>query len=98
MISDTANPDIPALLALADRLDRIDDGLETFGGFLARRWASAFARARWRKAAGLDRWVDAWEALNRSFGRTSALHLDPRQTVLSAARTLEDTARRAGAL
>jgi hypothetical protein len=47
---------------------------------------------------GLDRWVDAWEKLERNFARTSGLHLDPRQTLLSSARTLGDAARRAGAL
>jgi DNA polymerase-3 subunit delta' len=36
------------------------------------------------------------ERLRRSFARTDALHLDPKQTLLSAARDLNATARRAG--
>ena len=98
LISDTANPDIPALLSLADRLNRIGDGLEIFGVFLTQALGARIRARAMEKGGGLNRWIDAWEALNRSFGRTSALHLDPRQTVLTAARTLEDTARRAGAL
>jgi DNA polymerase-3 subunit delta' len=38
------------------------------------------------------------EQLKRSFLRTDALHLDPRQTLLSAARGISSTARRSGAL
>ncbi len=98
LIGNAANPDIPALLAFADRLYRITDGLDTFGGFLATALSERIRARAMGNAARLHRWVDAWEALNRSFGRTSALHLDPRQTVLSTARTLEDAARRAGAL
>jgi len=98
LIGDAANPDIPALLSFADRLNRITDGLDTFGGFLAQTLSERIRARAMGNAAKLHRWVDAWEALNRSFERTSGLHLDPRQTVLSTARTLEDTARRAGAL
>jgi hypothetical protein len=45
----------------------------------------------------LDRWVELREKLNASFGRTSALHLEPRQTILSAVNALSQTSRR-GAL
>ena len=46
----------------------------------------------------LDRWVDCLNALEESFLRSETLYLEPRQTVLSAARLLASTSRRAGAL
>jgi DNA polymerase-3 subunit delta' len=46
----------------------------------------------------MNKWVDALERLRRSFARTDSLHLDPRQTLLSAARELNTTARRAGSV
>lgn len=81
-------PDVAATLALADRINRIDDGVDLFGHFLLdalRERIRARARAG---GAGLDRWVALWEQLGRSFGRTGALHLEPRQTILSAAQAL----------
>jgi len=98
LIESAASPDIPALLSFADKMSRMTDGVDNFGAFLAQALAE---RIRARAGAGapkLDRWVEAWEKLNHSFARTSALHLDPRQTVLSASQTLCDAARRAGAL
>jgi DNA polymerase-3 subunit delta' len=41
----------------------------------------------------LNRWTAVLENLTRSFVRTDALHLDPRQTILSASRALGTTAR-----
>ncbi|MBV9991832.1 MAG: DNA polymerase III subunit delta' [Alphaproteobacteria bacterium] len=95
LIEHAAAPDIPALLAFADKMNRMTDGLEGFGQFLADALGT---RIRARAGANLRPWLDAWEKINRSFGRSSALHLDPRQTVLGAARTLSDAARRAGAI
>ena len=97
LIDSAPAPDIPALLAFADRLARMTDGLEDFGTFLTQA-VSERIRAKAGKGARLDRWVEAWEALNRSFTRSTALYLDPRQTVLSASRTLGGAARRAGTI
>lgn len=91
-------PDIPALLAFADRLSRVADGLDTFGGFLTQALAERIRRRASTGAARLDRWVEAWERLNALFGRTAALYLDPRQTLLSAQGALETASRSAGAL
>jgi DNA polymerase-3 subunit delta' len=96
LIERADNPDILALLAFADRLGRITDGLDDFSTLLSQALAE---RIRTRAEAGtpkLDRWVEAWERLNASFGRTLALHLDPRQTLLGAQRTLGMAAARAG--
>jgi len=94
----SGQPDIPALFALADRLVRITDGLDMLGEFLIQTLTD---RVRARALAGqpaMNKWADALESLRRSFARTGALNLDPRQTLLSAARELNATARRAGPL
>jgi DNA polymerase-3 subunit delta' len=48
--------------------------------------------------SGMNKWVEALEKLRRSFARTGAIHLDPKQTLLSAARELNQTARRSGSV
>jgi DNA polymerase-3 subunit delta' len=98
LIDDAANPDVPALVALADRINRITDGLDTLGGFLAQALSD---RIRAKARAGspkLDGWVAAWEAAQNTIGRTTGLHLEPRQTVLAVSRNLAAASRRAGAL
>ena len=98
LLEQSANPDIPALLSFADRLNRMTDGLDTFGTFLTQALMDRIRARATADPAGLDRWVDSWEKLNHDFSRTAGLHLDPRQTLLSSARVLGDAARRAGAL
>lgn len=96
LIDRAAAPDAVALMQLGDRLARITDGLDMFGDFLIE---ALTMRIRARALAGqpaMNKWVDALERLRRSFARTGALHLEPRQTLLSAARDLNATARRAG--
>jgi DNA polymerase-3 subunit delta' len=98
LIDASAHPDIPALLALGDRLWRKTDGLEIFGTFLADA-LSARIRAKARASQPrLDAWVEAAERVRTKFNRSSALYLDPRQTIISSALTLEDARRRAGAI
>ncbi|MDE2182116.1 MAG: DNA polymerase III subunit delta' [Alphaproteobacteria bacterium] len=96
LIDAAAQPDVPALLSLAEKLGRMTDGLDMLGDFLTETLS---ARIRARAANGqahLERWVEAHETLRRMFARTTALHLDPKQTVLGAARTLRTTTARAG--
>ncbi|HWD25790.1 MAG TPA: DNA polymerase III subunit delta' [Rhizomicrobium sp.] len=91
-------PDVAAILALGDKIYRITDGLQTFGMFLAE---ALTARIRARALAGgshLDRWVECLNRIESRFGRTGALNLEPRQTLLATAGLLADTSRRAGAL
>ena len=86
-----------ALLALGDRLFRIQDGLEKLGDFLIEA-LSARIRARAHQGAPhLDRWIMALARLKDSFARAGGLHLEPRQTLLTTARDLARTARQAGA-
>ena len=103
LIDQAASPDMLALLALGDRLWRMKDGLERFGGFLGESLAARIrAKAHIMKKVGgaphLDRWVAVLTRLEDGFARASGIHLEPRQVVLSAARDLTRTATRAGPL
>ncbi|HVU19688.1 MAG TPA: hypothetical protein VHE09_03085, partial [Rhizomicrobium sp.] len=98
IIEHAAAPDFAALLTFADKINRMTDGLDNFGAFLSQALMDRIRARATNNPARLDRWIEAWEKLERSFGRTSALYLDPRQTVLSSARTLSDAAQRAGTL
>ena len=92
---DGRNPDVASLIAFADRLYRIEDGLADFGGFLARALAE---RVRARVASGegrADAWLQLWERLNETYERATGLNLDPRQTVLSSAFAIANALRRA---
>lgn len=91
-------PDIGKIMAVADRVSRArDDGLDYFGQFLGQALANRVrARATSGQGAQLHRWVEAWERLNAMFARADALHLDPRQTVLSSALALNAVKRQSG--
>ncbi|HEY2035194.1 MAG TPA: DNA polymerase III subunit delta' [Rhizomicrobium sp.] len=95
LVDRASSPDIAATLALADKLSRVNDGTDRFGQFLIEALTNRIRARATEGGAGLDRWIDLLEKLNRSFLRTSALHLDPRQTILSAGKSVSDTARRA---
>ncbi|HUB86118.1 MAG TPA: DNA polymerase III subunit delta' [Rhizomicrobium sp.] len=93
MIDRAASPDIGAALALADRLARVTDGTDRFGAFLVEALTNRIRARAMEGGANLNRWTALLETLTRSFVRTDALHLDPRQTILSASRALGTTAR-----
>ncbi len=97
LIDDASSPDLVALLALGDRIARMKDGLGTLGEFLTLTLSErirARARARAREGdTGLKPWLDVWDKLGRSFARSDALHLEPRQTILSAAHAMARAAR-----
>jgi DNA polymerase-3 subunit delta' len=89
-------PDVPALLALADKVARAEDGLSHFGQFLVQA-LSRRIRQRAREGAGDARAVEAWERVHALYARANGIHMEPRQTVLSSATTIASAARR-GAL
>jgi DNA polymerase-3 subunit delta' len=93
LIDQARDPDILALLALGDRLFRIQDGLELFGDFLVESLSARIRAKAHSGVAGLERWVALRERIVQDFGRATGLNLEPRQTVLSAARDLARTAR-----
>ncbi len=94
LVARAASPDFAATLALAEKIARIDDGSEQFGRFLLEALRDRIlARAR-DGAPSLERWVRLSEQLGESFARMEGLHLDPRQTILSAETALARVARR----
>jgi DNA polymerase-3 subunit delta' len=98
LIENAAHPDIAALFSLSDRLARITDGLDMLGDFMAQALTDRIRARAMAGQNGLHKWVDALERMHRHFGRTGALHLDPRQSLLSTARDLATTSRRAGGI
>jgi DNA polymerase-3 subunit delta' len=93
LLDGAASPDIAAALALADRLARVTDGTDRFGAFLIDALTNRIRARAMEGGANLHRWTALLENLTRSFVRTDALHLDPRQTILSASRALGTMAR-----
>jgi len=93
LVDRAAAPDVLALLALGEKLMRMQDGLDQFGGFLSDALA---ARIRARAETGgdhLDRWVQLLARIEQYFARARALNLEPRQTVLATGRDLASVAR-----
>jgi DNA polymerase-3 subunit delta' len=97
LIERAASPDLSATLALAEKIARMTDGTDRFGTFLLQILADRIRARALTGGTRLDRWTSLLEKLKSSFVRTDALHLEPRQTILSTARALSQTARR-GAL
>ncbi|MGN6148135.1 MAG: hypothetical protein ACTHPD_06310, partial [Rhizomicrobium sp.] len=95
LVDHASSPDKGATIVLADNLSRINDGADRFGQFLIEALTNRIRLRAMEGGAGLDRWTALLEKLNRSFLRTGALHLDPRQTILSADKAISETARRA---
>lgn len=93
LIDHAREPDLLALLTLGDKLFRIQDGLEQFGDFLVESLTARIRAKAHSGAAGLERWVLLRERIEQSFGRATGLHLEPRQTILTAARDLARIAR-----
>src|SRR6201996_4108732 len=93
LIGQAREPDLLALLALGDKLFRVQDGLEQFGDFLVESLSARIRAKAHSGAAGLERWVMLRERIEQGFGRATGLHLEPRQTILTAARDLARTAR-----
>ncbi|MGH6890479.1 MAG: DNA polymerase III subunit delta' [Rhizomicrobium sp.] len=97
LIERAGAPDFAATLSLAERLGRMDRGIESFGAYLVQILVERIlARAR-AGAQDLERWTTLHNRIAHDFARGAALHLEPRQTILSAARALEIATRR-GAL
>ena len=96
LVDNAAQPDLVALMGLGERLYRITDGLEKFGGFLAEALAERIRVRAETGAPGLSAWTAALVRLKDGFARADGLNLEPRQTILSAARDLSRAARRGG--
>jgi DNA polymerase-3 subunit delta' len=94
LVDRAAAPDLIALLALGEKLFRMKDGLERFGGFLSENLSTRIRARAHQGAPNLLRWTEALTRLDNLFARSEGLHLEPKQTVLSAARDLKRTAAR----
>ena len=90
LIDRRATPDLLALLALGRQaLAHPATGWRRFGDFLVEAWRRASAPARISGAPDLERWVALLRAAGRELSPAPrGLHLEPRQTLLSAARDL----------
>jgi DNA polymerase-3 subunit delta' len=96
LIDRAAVPDVLALLALGEKLMRMQDGLDQFGSFVAEALAARIRARAEMGSAYLQRWVQLLSRIEQDFSRARALNLEPRQTVLSAARDLAAVARGGG--
>ena len=90
------SPDVPALLALGERVTKAQDGLSHFGIFLAQA-LSRRIRTRARQGQGDSRGIALWERVAEAYDRATGLNLDPRQTVISSALAVA-AAKRRGAI
>ena len=89
-------PDVKALLALAERVGRVQDGVKHFGDLLSRA-LSRRIRARAAAGEGDDRSAALWEHVAQLYERALEVHMEPRQTVISSGLAIA-AARRSGAL
>ncbi len=89
-------PDVKALLALAERVGRSQDGVKNFGDLLLRA-LSRRIRARAAAGEGDDRAAQLWERVSMLFERALEVHMEPRQTVISSGLAI-GAARRAAAI
>ena len=95
LLSARGDPDYSTLSALAERIARGTDTLEKFGDFLTQAIARRIRERALHNRAD-ERATALWEHIASLFERGTGLHLDPRQTVLSAARDIADVRRRGG--
>jgi DNA polymerase-3 subunit delta' len=93
LIENARDPDLLALLTLGEKLGRMRDGLDQFGGFLTEALADRIRARAHGGAGGLDRWVALLGRIEQGFARSSGLHLEPRQTLLSTARDMAQVSR-----
>lgn len=98
LLDHASAPDLAAILALGERVGKVTDGLDSFATFLTDALIARIRAKAQQGAPHLDRWVECLNRVSASFARTAALNLDPRQTLISAALTLEGAQRRAGML
>ena len=97
LIESAREPDLVALHALGEKISRIRDGLSLYGGFLVEALVSR-VRAQARAGQNAEGWARLAARLEELFARADGLNLEPRQTVLSAARMIAGTARRTGSI
>ena len=98
LISAAGVPDFPALLALAERVVKAKDGLPEFGKHLSDGIARRVRNCAFGPDDDYQGWVEAWERINHHFARAKGIHMEPRQTLINAARIIEAGRRHSGPL
>jgi len=96
LIDQARDPDLLALLSLGEKLLRMRDGLEMFGGFLLESLSDRIRARAHDGAAGLERWLALLGRIEQGLARATGLNLEPRQVVLTTARDLSRVARSGG--
>jgi|SRR5579871_964930 len=96
LIEHAASPDRDRLIALAEKIARVANSVVEFGDLLANNLSERLRARAQAGAPGLGIWLECLAALRELFPRSRGLNLEPRQTILSAAKMLSDSARRAG--
>lgn len=94
LIDQAREPDLLALLTLGEKLSRMRDGLDQFAGFLTESLVARIRARAHQDGGGLERWVQLLGRIEQGFGRATRLHLEPRQSLLTAARDMAQVARR----
>ena len=82
-------PDFPALLALAERVVKVKDGLPEFGKHLSDALARRVRHCAFGPDDDYQGWIEAWERINHLFSRAKGIHMEPRQTVINSVRIIE---------
>lgn len=94
LIGGAGSLDFAATYSLAERLARIDRGTDFFGAYLVQMLGERIVERARAEASDLERWAVLHNRIARGFARSAALHLEPRQTILTTARALETATRR----
>lgn len=98
LIEQAEAPDIAALIGLAGKLARIEDGLPRFGDFLSQILTMRLRDRALASRDGLRAWTEALQSVTGLRAKAQGLHLDPNQTILAMAEAARQAARRAGPL
>jgi len=91
-------PDFPTLLALAERIAKLPDGLTDFGQHLAHSIARQVPNCSFGPKEDYRGWIVAWERVNHLFARAKGVYMEPRQTVINSARIVESGRRHSSPL
>lgn len=98
LIASSRKPEFSSLLSLAERVARANDGLGDFGNFLSHALSRHIRNRAAAGGANLGPWAETLEQIDRIFARAGGIHMESKQTVISAAGLVEAGRRLGGAL
>jgi hypothetical protein len=91
-------PDFSALIALAERVTKVKDGLAEFGDHLSDTLARRVRESSFGPEDDYRGWIEAWDEINHIFARAKGIHMEPRQTIIQAARLIDSGRRHSSSL